>query len=57
MKNIILKILTAVAALGFIISACCLDSNSYIPEFVCFICLAWLVPFICANSDRGWYCE
>lgn len=43
MKNKILKATNYVAGLGFIVSGCCLDSDTWLPLILCGVCLAWLV--------------
>ena len=50
MKNIILKTTAAIMATIFIISACMLDSDSWIPLAVCFGSGAWLALFAYANE-------
>lgn len=52
MKNKILKLVTTIAAIIFIVAGCMLDSASYVPYIVCSICLAWICLFIYANRDR-----
>lgn len=41
------------AIMTFIISACCLDSDTIIPGIVCLLSGAWLMLLAVANSDRG----
>ena len=41
--NFILKVITAIATILFVISAMALDSASIFPAVVCIICLLWLV--------------
>ena len=50
-KNRRLKITTWIAGVGAIMSACCLDSDSYIPIAVCAVCTLWLSLFAIANSE------
>lgn len=55
MKNFILK--TTAAAMGtiLILSACFLDSDSWIPFWVCMGAMAWLALFAYANNwFEGW---
>ena len=47
----IIKALTAVAGLGFVVSACCLDANSKVPMYICVGCVAWLALIYAANHD------
>lgn len=51
MKNKILKTITFMATMGFIIAGCALDSESYLPAIVCAVCLAWLMLFVIANRE------
>lgn len=41
--DFILKVISAIALILFMISATALDSPSFIPAIVCIICLLWLV--------------
>ena len=50
-KNFILKSITYVAAILFTVSACALDSATWIPAIVCLICAIWLMLFAYANRD------
>lgn len=52
MKNKILKTITAIAIIGLLLSACCLDADSWIPEIVMGICIAYLLIFTAANQDK-----
>lgn len=49
-KNKTLKALTWLAGCLFVLSACCLDSLSYIPMIVCSVCAGWLLLMYAANS-------
>lgn len=51
MKNKILWTITAVAGLVLVVSACALDTNSYVPHIICSVCLAWLLPFVLINRE------
>ena len=51
LKNRILKSITYVMAFIFIFSVCLLDSDTWIPYIVCFICMIWFVLFIIANKN------
>jgi len=51
MKNKILKGITWVAGVTLLLSACALDSDSYLPHVICTVCLAWLVPFVLINEE------
>lgn len=48
-KNTILKGMAALTSLTATISACMVDSRSWIPAIVCFGCIAWLGLFCYAN--------
>lgn len=50
MKSKILKTIAWITAIVGIISACCLDSDSYIPSIVCGICAFWWILFGYANN-------
>ncbi len=52
-KNTIIKTVTAIMAILFILSAGCLDTpNTNVPIIVCFISEAWLLLFVLANAKR-----
>jgi len=52
MKNIILKISVIIASIVFIVSACCLDSDSNIFCLTTFISLCYLFLFYMANKEK-----
>lgn len=52
MHDCILKSTTVIAVLGFIVSACAIDSKSLIFAIVCFICELWIILFISANKEK-----
>lgn len=52
MKNKILKTVTVVAGVGFILSGSALNSEGFTVNFICAGCLAWLVLFLIANRKR-----
>lgn len=52
MRNKILKTITGAAAIGMLISSCCLDADSWIPVIVLGVCMAWMLLFLAANQDR-----
>jgi len=47
-----LKTITIIAAVLFILAVCCMDSDSYIPVIVGFVCEAWLALMAYANRDK-----
>ena len=49
MKNTVLKAITAISTGLFIVSACAMDSVSYIPVIVCVVSMTWLALFAYAN--------
>ena len=51
-KNIVLKTITWIMAIAFILSACAVDSESIIPVIICRVTLTWLVPFTLINHRR-----
>ena len=51
-KNRLLKSITWTAGVIELLAVCCLDSDSNIPIYVCFVCLCWLVLMYAANRDR-----
>ena len=51
MKNMVLKAITALATGLFLVSACAMDSVSYIPVVVCAASLSWLGLFGYANVE------
>lgn len=56
MKNRILKTITVIMAVLFLLSASAIDSNTYIPHIVCAISEAWIVLFLIANRKvvKSW---
>ena len=56
MKNKILKTITGIMAVLFIVSASALDSNTYIPNFICAVSEVWIVLFMIANRKalKSW---
>ena len=52
MKNKILKTVTAVAGVGFILSGLALDSEGFTVNFICAGCMIWLTLFLIANRKR-----
>lgn len=52
MKNFILKTVTWLAAIVWLVSACMVDSESWIPTINVIVCSAWLSVFIYANMER-----
>ena len=51
MRNKILKAVTTVAAIAFILSGCALDSQSWLPHIICGVSLLWLVLMVIANWE------
>lgn len=51
MRNKILKAVTTVAAIAFIVSGCCLDSQSWLPHIICGVSLLWLALIVIANRE------
>ena len=56
MKNKILKTITGIMAVLFILAASSLDSNTYIPHIICAVSEVWLILFLLANRKalRTW---
>lgn len=52
MKNKVLKTITGIMAVLFIVAAASLDSNTYIPYIICAIAEAWFVLFLIANRKK-----
>ena len=52
MKNKMLKTITAIAGIGFIISGSALDSEGFTVNYICAGCLIWLTLFLIANRKR-----
>jgi hypothetical protein len=57
MKNRILKSITGIMAVLFVLAASALDSNSYIPYIICAVSEAWFVLFLLANRKalKSWW--
>jgi hypothetical protein len=57
MKNKILKSITGIMAVLFILAASALDSNSYIPHIICAVSETWFILFLLANrkSSKSWW--
>jgi hypothetical protein len=51
MKNAILKCITAIIFLLFLISGSYLDSQSMLPFYICFVCIIWLSLFAMLNIN------
>lgn len=51
MKNKILNTINFIVAIIFIISGCMLDSDTWIPYIVCFICEIWFAIFVFVNKE------
>ena len=56
MKNRILKTITVIMAVLFILSASALDGDTYIPHIICAISEAWIVLFLIVNGKvfKSW---
>ena len=56
MKNKILKSITGIIAVLFILAASAIDSNTYIPHIICAVSEAWIVLFLIANRKaiKSW---
>lgn len=52
MKNKIIKAITTITAIVFLVSALAIDSNGFTVNFICAGSLAWLVLFLIANRKR-----
>ena len=50
MKNKVLKAIAYIVGTLWIISACAIDSESWIPTIVCAVCTAYLALFSYANN-------
>ena len=51
MRNKILKAVTTVAGIAFIVAGSCLDAHSWLPHIICGVSLLWLVLFLMANRE------
>jgi hypothetical protein len=52
-KDTIIKTVTAIMAILFILSAGCLDTpNTNVPTIMCFVSVTWLFLFVLANGER-----
>ena len=49
MKNRILKSITGIMAVLFILAASSLDSDTYIPYIICAVSEVWFILFLLAN--------
>ena len=49
MKNKILKTITGIMAVLFLLSASGIDANTYINQIICVIAEVWIVLFLIAN--------
>ena len=56
MKNKIIKTITVIMAVLFLLSASALDGDTYIPHIICAISEAWIVLFLIANRKviKSW---
>ncbi len=57
LKNIILKSVAYIMGGLFLVSACALDSDSWIPHIVCSVSILWLALFAYANGQWGVYSD
>ena len=57
MKNKILKSITGIMAVMFILAASALDSDSYIPHIICAVSEVWFILFLLANRKllKSWW--
>lgn len=53
MRIKILKIITVINLMIALLSACCLDSESWLPKIACLISSAWLLLIAIANTPKG----
>ena len=51
MKNKVLKAINFIVAIIFLLSICLLDSDTWIPCIVCFVCEIWFAIFVFANKE------
>lgn len=52
-KNAVIKTVTAIMTILFILSAGCLDTpNTNVPIIMCFVSVTWLLLFVLANAKR-----
>lgn len=47
------KILNIIAIIAFILSVCCIDSDTIIPAIIAAISLAWLFPLVIRGCING----
>lgn len=52
MRVKILKIITAIALVVWVLSVCCIDSDSWIPFITCGVSELWLLLMTIANMPR-----
>lgn len=52
-KNVFLKSVAYMMGFLLLLSGCALDSDSWIPHIVFFICMIWLALFAYANGQWG----
>lgn len=53
MRIKILKGITKLCIIVGLISACCLDSESWLPKIICLVCSVWLLLIAVANTPKG----
>lgn len=53
MRTKILKVLTYIAGILYVLFATAVDSGSIIPIIVCLICGTWMVLICIANTPKG----
>lgn len=51
------KILNIIAIIAFILSVCCIDSDTIIPAIIAAISLAWLFPLVIRRCINGEFKE
>ena len=53
MRVKILRFITFIAFIIFILSACCFESETWLPYISCSISLSWLLLIAIANTPKG----
>ena len=52
MKKKVLVTINYIAVFLFMLSACALDSDSWLPYIVCVVCEVWFFLMLIANRER-----
>lgn len=50
MRKTVLKTISLIMGIVFLLGMISIDSDSYIPVIMCMVSIAWFIPFLYANN-------